>query len=220
MSQRTTAEALKWLESHTTAPALGYNPDGMCLKITRQARGIGAMYPSARAAQDATPAKHRITDLRKIRPGMVMYFDDPRDGNPYGHIVTVASTKDGKPATSLGDISVWTNSVVSGRLSLVSADYFPRGWGDPFTFASDWLNGVELRLDATKAKPSKPKGPTMPNVRRFLAAKTRKARSRALRKVTGKDAKPLAQAWLAFDLEQRQAAKKKRAIRRELEKLA
>lgn len=148
MTQRNTAQALEWYRTHTTTKQIGFNPDGMCLKICRTARNIGSKYPSAKAAQDATPLKHRISDISKIEPGMVMYFDDPWDSNKYGHIVTVESRKSDVSRSSLSSLVVWTNSVEKGKLVRVSADYFPRVWGDPFVFASDWLNGVVLDLPA------------------------------------------------------------------------
>lgn len=153
MTQRTTDEALAWYETHTGTATLGFNPDGMCLKICRTARNLPGVYASAVEAQRATPAKHRITDLTGVRPGMVMYFDDPRDGNPFGHIVTVASVKAGG-AKTLSDIAVWTNSVSKGRVVKVTADHFPQHWGDGFVFASDWLN--DSVLDLPKTKPAEP----------------------------------------------------------------
>jgi hypothetical protein len=84
---------------------------------------------------------------------MVMYFDDPRDGNKFGHIVTVAAVPAGG-AKHLSDITVWTNSVTDNRVVKVKADYFPRHWGDGFVFASTWLNGEALKLPPVpKPKP-------------------------------------------------------------------
>lgn len=156
MTQRDTAATLAWYEKHQTKAQLGYNPDGMCLKICRSARGLPGGVPSALAAQKATPAAHQIRDLTKIRPGMVMYFDDPRDGNKFGHIVTVAAVPAGG-AKGLSDITVWSNSVTPGRVVKVKADYFPRTWGDGFVFAATWLNGEALILPAVATPKPKPK---------------------------------------------------------------
>lgn len=154
MTQRDTAAALRWYETNRDRPP--FDPDGMCLKICRTARNIPAMYPSAVTAQNATPAKYRVTKLESIKPGMVMYFDDPRDSNPFGHIVTVAATRNG--GKKLGDILTWTNSVVANKLVKVWADYFPTKWGDEFKFAATWLNGVELDLpDEPAPRPSLPR---------------------------------------------------------------
>jgi hypothetical protein len=115
-----------------------FNPDGQCLKVCRWARDIGAMYPSALSAQINTPAKYRVYDLSKVKRGMVMYYDDPRDSNPYGHIVTCLGRDKG------GNILTWTNSVDSNDVCVVRAAYFPSRWGDKFQFAATWLNGREL----------------------------------------------------------------------------
>jgi len=158
MTQRNTEQALKWYASHTSSSALGYNPNGMCLKICRQARNIGPMYPSALAAQTSTPKTKRVTELNKILPGMVMYFDVPRDSNPYGHIVTVHSRS--KIVSSLDDLVVWSNSVKSGSVVKVRASHFPKAWGDKFQFGATWLNGEDLLLgDAPKPSPSPERKP-------------------------------------------------------------
>lgn len=151
MTQRDVAGTLDWYAKHQTTAQIGFNPNGMCLKVCRTARNIGAMYPSAIAAQVATPSAHRITDVSKIKQGHIMYFDDPKDDNPFGHIVTVQGrVKDADPH-KLADLLLWTNSVVSGRLVLVRGNYFTKHWGDHFQFGADWLNGVRLDM------PKKPK---------------------------------------------------------------
>lgn len=144
MTQRTTHDALAWYDLHQTASSIGWDPDGKCLQVCRTARRIGPMYPSAVSAQHATPNDKRVYKLNNIRRGMVMYFDDPNDDNPFGHIVTVV----GRPetVTSLADIVVWTNSVKANSLVKVRANYFQRFWGDEFQFAATWLNGQDLRL--------------------------------------------------------------------------
>jgi hypothetical protein len=150
---RTTPEVIDWYRSHETKAELGFDPDGMCMKIVRTARGLPAMFPSALASQLATPEKNRIFSAADIRPGMVGYYDDPRDTNPFGHVVTyMAVVKDEDPSV----LRSWlcrTNSVVSGKIVVVRGDYFPRHWGDDFQFASDWLNGEKLPVKASKKKP-------------------------------------------------------------------
>ncbi len=143
-AQRDTAATLAWYGAHTTTRTLGFNPDGQCLKICRTARNLPGGWPSAVAAQAATPAAHRVHNIANIRPGMVMYFDDPRDSNRFGHIVTVAAVA--STIRSLADITVWSNSVKAGQVVKVKADYFPRHWGDGFVFAATWLNGSALDL--------------------------------------------------------------------------
>ena len=139
---RKTPEVIAWYKDNYSYPgSLSFNPNGMCLMICRTARGINSMYPSAKAAQDATPEQYRVRDISKIKRGMVMYFDDPRDSNPYGHIVTVVGRVKGEDRGSLSSLLVRTNSVVSNQIVVVRADYFGRYWGDTYQFAATWLNG-------------------------------------------------------------------------------
>lgn len=144
---RDTRETLQWYRDHETTGQLGYNPDGMCLKICREARGLPSRYPSALAAQLATPAKHRIRQVSEITRGMVVFYDDPKDSNPYGHIVTVVGRVKGANRSELSSLLVRTNSVRSGRVVVVRGNYFPVRWGDEFQFAATWLNGYELDLE-------------------------------------------------------------------------
>lgn len=141
---RTWAGALSWYRSHTTAQQIGFNPDGMCLKVCRMARNIPAKYLTAKEAQDATPEDHRVHAIRDLRRGMVLYHDDPSDSNRAGHITTLAGRVRGFDPDSLHDLLTWTNSVVPGKLVLVRGDYFQEHWGDKFKFGATILNGVEL----------------------------------------------------------------------------
>jgi hypothetical protein len=75
---------------------------------------------------------------------MDLYFDDPHDSNPFGHIVTMIGRVKGYDPDSLDDVLVRTNSVVSGRVVVVRASYFKAHWGDAFQFGAFWLNGFEL----------------------------------------------------------------------------
>jgi len=138
---RNTDGAISWYKGHETKSQLGFDPDGMCLRICRTARGIDPLYPTAVSAQEATPAKYRVTKVRDIRRGMVAYYDDPNDSNPYGHIVTVVGRVKGEDRDSLRSLLVRTNSVKSDQIVVVRGDYFPRYWGDRFQFAATWLNG-------------------------------------------------------------------------------
>lgn len=145
-----TKTTIEWYKDNGNEPP--FNPDGLCLKVCRTARDIDAVYPSAVAAQEATPRDDRVYDISKITRGMVIYFDDPRDSNPYGHIVTVHGWVKGSPRKSLHDILVWSNSVVAGKLVMTRADFYPKFWGDMFQFAATSLNGVDLDLPDRKAK--------------------------------------------------------------------
>lgn len=140
--QRDVAETLEWYKAHADSPP--FDPDGMCLKVCRTARNIGAKYASAKEAQDATPTENRIYQIADIRKGMIAYFDTEGDSNPFGHIVTVAGRDKSEDPATLHSLIVWTNSVLSNKLVAVRGDYFTKHWGDKFQFAATWLNGQEL----------------------------------------------------------------------------
>lgn len=144
-------ETLRWYRNNETTDEIGFNPDGMCLKVVRTARNIPAMFPSAVSAQNATPARNRITKVREIRRGMVGYYDDPSDSNPFGHVVTFVGRVPEANPDKMSDLLVRTNSVLRGKLVIVRADYFQQHWGDPFVFAATWLNGQNLLLDPPPA---------------------------------------------------------------------
>lgn len=152
---RDVAATLEWYRTHRTRDQIGFDPDGMCLKICRTARGLDTVYPSALAAQEATPTEHRVKDVSKIRNGMVVYFDDPRDSNPFGHIVTVEGRAAGENPHSLSSLFLATNSVVADRIVTVRGDYFQKHWGDEFQFAASWLNGVPLTMPVPRPQPPK-----------------------------------------------------------------
>lgn len=169
---RSVAEALEWYRNNETRAQLGYDPDGMCLKICREARGLPAVYPSAVSAQQATPGEHRVHDVSKIRKGMVVYYDDPRDENPYGHVVTVIGRVKGEDPSTLRSLLVRTNSVKADHVVVTRGDYFPQFWGDQYQFAATWLNGQALTFPE-KAAPAPPKPPltkAAPNLRDAIEA--------------------------------------------------
>lgn len=121
-----------------------------CLMQTRLARNIPAVYPSALSAALATPESDRIYQLNALRRGMVGYCDDPNDGNPYGHIFTIAGRN------SEGEILCWTNDMVrTGGVDLVRFSDFKTKWGDTFQFGAISLNGYEF--PDFVAKPKVPK---------------------------------------------------------------
>lgn len=156
---------IEWYAEHRVYPtSLGFDPDGMCLKICRTARDIPAKYPSALSAQLQTPEEYRVHDISKIRRGMVMFFDDPTDSNPYGHIVTCIGRERGADRSLLASVLVRTNSVLSNQIVVTRADYFPRNWGDDFQFAATWLNGVPLDMGGKSEAPKRKPG-RLPNLR-------------------------------------------------------
>jgi hypothetical protein len=166
MAQRSTPQTLAWYDSHRTKAKIGFDPDGMCLKVCRSARNIGSYYPSAIAAAHGTPAGARVK-MAKLKPGMVAYFDDPNDSNPSGHIVTVRAVA--PIIRSLNDIIVETNSVKSDQLVKVRGDYFQKQWGDSFQFGATVLNKVNLLLPQPPApQPQAPPKKKMPKYRALL----------------------------------------------------
>lgn len=120
-----------------------------CLVLARTARDLPARYPSALAAQEATPVEDRIYDVRDVKRGMVAYWDDPNDSNPWGHITTVhGRNKD-------NELLHWTNDASGrGAVSLVQHSFFPQHWGDAFQFAATSLNGFDLTLSRPKPRPA------------------------------------------------------------------
>lgn len=157
MAQRTTAQTFAWFDTHRTKQQLGFDPDGQCLKIARTARNIPSKYPSAISAAHATPLAAR-RKLTQLKPGMVAYYDDPHDSNPYGHIVTVRWVA--PIIKSPYDIIVETNSVKSDNIVKVRGNYFPTHWGDSFLFGATMLNGVNLLLPhTTSTVPQQPASP-------------------------------------------------------------
>lgn len=154
-------ETMGWYASHDDAREIGFNPDGMCLKVCRTGRAIGSRYSTAKIAQDNTPKQYRVYKVRDLRRGMVLYFDDPNDSNKAGHIVTMIGRVRGGDPDSLHDVLVKTNSVVKGKLVTVRADYFKEHWGDDFQFGATWLNGQELDIPSgnTRVKQFKAGGP-------------------------------------------------------------
>lgn len=148
-------ETLEWYRTHQTTREIGFNPDGMCLAVCRTARDIGAYYPSATAAQDATPYKYRVHRVRDLRRGMVLYFDEPNDSNRFGHIVTMIGRVKGFNWDDMNDVLVETNDVKSGELVVVRGTYFKQYWGDDFQFGATYLNGMVLDIPEPKTRVQK-----------------------------------------------------------------
>lgn len=157
-------EDLDWYRHHQTAHQIGFNPDGMCLKVCRTSRNIGSKHLTAKQAQDATPKANRFYKVRDLRRGMKLFFDDPHDSNTAGHIVTMIGRVKGFDWDSLDDVLVETNSVVKGQLVVVRGSYFKQHWGDGFQFGTDYLNGVEFDY---AGKPKPPRHDTTPRVLNF-----------------------------------------------------
>lgn len=152
---RTTEETLNWYRTHQDIGDIGFDPDGMCLKVCRTARNAPPKYLTAKQCQDATPEQYRVHKVRDLRKGMVLYFDDPSDSNRAGHIVTMFGRVAGFDPDSLDDVLTATNSVESNRLTIVRGSYFKSHWGDSFQFGAGWLNGIVLDVGEPKEVLSK-----------------------------------------------------------------
>jgi hypothetical protein len=145
-------ETLAWYKTHRTKDLIGFDPDNMCLKVCRSARNIPAKFLTARDAMLATPSDHRVTRVRDLRRGMVVYYADPHDSNTADHVVTVIGRVKGFDPDMLHDVLVVTNTVVADELEVVRGDYFEDNWGDAFKFGATWLNGFELDVPTRATK--------------------------------------------------------------------
>lgn len=169
-TQRDTGEVKDWYRTHETKSQIGFDPDGMCLAICRTARLIAPKWPSALVAQINTPEQYRVHRIADIKPGMIGFFDDPTDGNPFGHIVTFMARLPDKDPDSLSSLVTRTNSVKSDMIVPVMADYFGRFWGDSFQFAATYLNGEPFYDMQDKPKPKPPKRKNFINVEEAIAS--------------------------------------------------
>lgn len=160
-SPNTWRETLDWFKSHRTKEHIGFDPDGMCLKIQRTARQIPARYLTARESMMATPMEYRHTRVRDLRRGMVAYYADPFDNNPADHITGVVGRVRDFDPDDLNDVLMITNSVKQDELVIVRGSYFEQHWGDDFKFGATWLNGYELDIPTHKG------GPVETKVQRF-----------------------------------------------------
>src|SRR5690349_4041738 len=103
VAPRSTKEAAAFLREAHNGPLVW---DGLCLKLQRMARGLPAVYPSAIAAQLATPISERVYRQEDLRRGMVAFSDDPRDSSIFGHIYFIA----GRDKNNR--ILTWTNDAL------------------------------------------------------------------------------------------------------------
>lgn len=151
---RNVEQTVQWYKDNEVWPgSIGFDPDGMCMKICRTARALPAMYPSALSSQLATPTAHRIIRVEDITRGMVGYFDDPNDSNPFGHVVTWVGRVKSSDRSDIGTLLARTNSVYPNRIVVVRGDFFERNWGDDYQFSATWLNGQTLTGVGKKPKP-------------------------------------------------------------------
>lgn len=150
---RTGDQACSWLYAQTRKPSKNWHQ--RCLELARTARSIPSLYPSALSAAHGTPKSERVLNYADLERGMVAYFDDPNDANPYGHIVTVAGWRG--PRSNPGNLKVYSNDVVAGQpgsVGIVPGTFFKAHWGDSFLFGATWLNGYNFAdLDSGTVTP-------------------------------------------------------------------
>ena len=91
---------------------------GLCMKLARSAYGFDTgIYPSALACMVATPKKYRVTALKDVKVGMLGFFVDPDDDNPFEHIAAcVGHNKEGLP--------IWGTNLADGSVAFVGHDFF------------------------------------------------------------------------------------------------
>jgi len=162
-------EDLQWYRDHQTTEQIGFNPNGMCLKVCRTSRRVGPKYLTARECMNATPEKFRVYKVRDLRRGMKLYFADPTDSNTADHVVTMIGRVKGFDWDDLNDVLVETNSVKDGELVVVRATYFFEHWGDRFQFGAFWINDVELDYAGYK-KDQKPVRADAARINNFRAS--------------------------------------------------
>jgi hypothetical protein len=154
---RSTPATIDWYRNNEVWPGeIGFDPDGMCMKICRTARGAPSRYPSALASQQATPLKYRVHKIIDIRAGMLGYFDDPHDSNPFGHVVTWVGRLPNTDHSKLSSLLCRTNAVKTNQIVVVRGDYFQQHWGDEFQFAGTWISGAPI-TEFNKEPAPKPK---------------------------------------------------------------
>jgi hypothetical protein len=155
----TTAQAIAFLkqkrDTNATYPSL-------CMRLAREARGFTyGIYPSALSCMLATPKKYRVTDPKKVKVGMVGFFVDPDDANPFEHIATcVGIDKRGLP--------IWGGNVAGGLVRFVSHEFFERNWGDKFNFAASSLGTHVIPDLQDTGKPEVQKGKRLKKIIREL----------------------------------------------------
>lgn len=120
-----------------------------CLILQRSARFIPAMYPTAVAAQEATPESERVYKIKDLRRGMVAFCDDPNDSNSAGHIFFIAGRHN-------DEILTWSNDVKrTGGVDIVPLSFYTTHWGDKFQFGATFLNGYDFSDFNKPARPVK-----------------------------------------------------------------
>lgn len=126
----------------------------MCEGLWRSGHGFPATFGSAIAHQLATPKSERL-DIREAPIGSAVFYDDPRDSNPFGHITGLWARK------SPTDIDVATNDVRNGSyeygsVSVVPHTWFKANWGDDLQFATLWCGPYKVEVVGGKVVPPKP----------------------------------------------------------------
>jgi hypothetical protein len=126
MATRTSRQALAWILSESLRPTRSYR--GLCLRAVREAYGVAAMHPTARAAWQAIPDAQRFRSAPPV--GVPLYWKV----GEYWHI-----------GVSLGSGVCWSTDILrSGRFDVVPIGLLERKWGADYLGWSRLLNGVLL----------------------------------------------------------------------------
>ena len=152
---RSIPQAVSWARRQVTAPAHSWFQ--LCLSFVRQAYGLPAVYPSAKAAWDNAQDKVRTTRAAGIPRGVPVFYR----GGKFWHVVL-----------SLGDGLCLSNDVRRrGRIDVVRLDAITEAWGYPIVGWTRDLNGRTL--------PAPPRPAVRrPNVEAALAAIERAGRAK------------------------------------------
>lgn len=136
---RTGTAAIGWAKAQVTRPIKNFK--GLCLQFTRMCYGVGAYYPSAKAAWDGAKYKHRTSNANSIPAGVPVYW---ATSSRYDHV-----------AISAGNGYCYSTDIKrSGRVDRVSINSITRAWGPLLGWTED-LNGVRVYRKTTTSSTSK-----------------------------------------------------------------
>ena len=167
---------------------------GLCMKLARSAYGFDTgIYPSALACMVATPKKYRVTALKDVKVGMLGFFVDPDDDNPFEHIAAcVGHNKEGLP--------IWGTNLADGSVAFVGHDFFELHWGDKFNFAASSLGTFVIDELQKEEKPERVKAKRIRKVIRELVKAQKAQRKQGHVRIADRLAKDIADLRKTLDL--------------------
>jgi hypothetical protein len=162
---RNAQQAVEWARQQHTIPTGGWS--GWCLRFSRNAWQLPALYPDAITAWRQTPTQHRHTWSSRPPAGAVVYWE----GGAHGHIAIsdgtgYVYTTDYPRKDFVGHVRIGTIEQAWGMT--------PLGW-------CDYLNGSMLPLTVPR-----PDDPPAPGTTQPLPIKT-KGEPMLIHKTTGND---------------------------------